>query len=74
MYLKACRFDFVSALNNFGVLQAFEMIARTTAVERTRAKAEEHSHLAIEHLSRLPKSAASDSLASITYNMLNREK
>jgi len=56
------------------VESAFEMIARTTAVERTRAKAEEHSHLAIEHLSRLPKSAASDSLASITYNMLNREK
>jgi len=54
--------------------RAFEMISQSGAIERTRVEAENHSRVALEHLSRLPASAAVDSLVSVTHNMLNREK
>merc|ERR1711865_696162 len=56
------------------VQEAYALIARSDAAERTRAKAEEHCHLAVEWISRLPPSGAVDSLAVITEKVLNREK
>jgi len=56
------------------VAMAYEMIAQSNAAERTRAAAEKHCHDAIDQISRLGASPAVDSLAAITYRILNREK
>eukprot|EP00656_Telonema_subtile_P014385 TRINITY_DN17370_c0_g2_i2.p1 TRINITY_DN17370_c0_g2~~TRINITY_DN17370_c0_g2_i2.p1 ORF type:complete len:269 (+),score=78.07 TRINITY_DN17370_c0_g2_i2:479-1285(+) len=56
------------------VAMAYDLIARSNAAERTRAKAEEHCHAAIDELAKLGASPAVESLAAITHKILNREK